>query len=901
VTPPRATPWAHRLYALLLRLLVPAWLRDRAGDEMRATLAARLDAARSSREWWRELARELGGLAYVAVAARAASARRSHAPARRVHHPADRRWSMLDVIRQDLAFAARSMRRRRGVALLAILTLALGVGASTAMFSVVDSVLLRPLPFEEPERIVMVNPTIEEWKDHPSLHDSWRDGRFSPPELHDWLARQRSFEAAGGYTATSARVPSGDGSERIPIAAATAGLWKALRVQPLLGRLPTDDEPEQVAVLSHRFWRTRMGGDPAAVGRDILLNDRPVRVIGVLPPEFALVGVEAEVWQRIVVTGTNDNLTNHFLEAVGRLREGVTVAQAEQETTRLLRATSGGDAGHVTHGAFVVSPVQQATEEIRVPLLVLAAASLLLLLAACANVALLLLGAGAERVRELAVRQALGARKARVALQLLVESLVLGIAGAAAGVLVAAGAVRALVAIMPEGVPRVGDVGVDLRTFGVAGLLAVATGVLVGCFPAFSLSRGDAAEALRAGATTLARGRLQRAVVVVELALATVLLVGAGLLTRTMSELQQVRPGFDTERLLTMQLSLPYDRFFRPGVHPDSAAAELRAYTERLVEAVRTVPGAEGLALSSDMPYSGDRGTNPIEPEGFQPAPGEVIDAARRFVSGNYFDVMRIPVLQGRPLAPADDQPGAERVMVVTDRLARHFWPDGRWLDRTVGFWGERYRVVGVIADTREHDLRGDEDRFKFYVPGSASGNLGDNLLIRTTTAAELLLPMLRERVWRVDRAIVITDAVPMEERIAHSLAAERYRMRLMLAFSVMAAGFSLLGIYGVMSQAVARRRRELGLRMALGAQRERILSLVLGEAARIGTVGAALGVAGALVATRVLESLIWGVPRLDPLTYGGAAAVLLGLTIVAALAPAHRASTVEPMGVLRS
>ncbi|HEU4631464.1 MAG TPA: ADOP family duplicated permease [Gemmatimonadaceae bacterium] len=894
----RRSSLAHRAYAALLRLLVPRWLRVRAGDEMLATFAARLDAAATPRERARELARELGGLCRVAVLARGPAA---PAATSTVHPRPQRRPPMLDVIRQDLGFALRAMRRSRGVTVLAVLTLALGIGTSTAMFSVLDAVLLRPLPFEEPERIVLVYPTIEEWRDNPSLHELWQQGRFSPPELRSWLERQRSFEAAGGYTSSTARVSSGAGSERIAVGQATAGFWAALRVTPQLGRLPAPDEREPVVLLTHELWTSRYGGDSALVGRDIRLNDRSVRVIGVLPASFELVGVSADAWRPYVLPTGDEQLGNHMIIAVGRLRDGVPLARAGEELAAILGGVDAADPQHLTHRGHLVSPVQQATADVRLPLLILASASLLLLLAACANVALLLLGAGADRVRELAVRQALGARKRRIALQLLVESVALGVAGAAAGVLVALATVRVLVAIIPAGVPRIGDVSVDVRTFGVAALLAVATGVISGCVPALSLSRVDAAESLRAGATTPGRGRLQHVIVAAELALATVLLVGAGLLTRTLAELQRVRPGFEADGLFTAQLVLPWDHFYRPGGDEAAARAALGTYVRELTEGVRTIPGVSDVALSSDMPYSGDRGTNPVEPEGYQPAPGEVVDAARRFVTGNYFDVMRIRPVQGRLLTAADARPDAERVMVVTDAFARHFWPDGRWLDRQVGFWGDTYRVVGVIADTREHDLRGDDDRYKFYVPALDPATAADNLLIRTRLSAAQLVPALRERVWRIDRSIVVEDALPMPERIARSLADDRYRMRLMTAFSLAAALFSLLGIYGVTSRAVVRRRRELGLRVALGAPRGRILGLVLGEAARVGTVGVLLGVALALVATRVLAGLVWGVPRLDPLTYGAAALLLLALTLAAALGPARRAAGVEPMRVIRN
>lgn len=378
------------------------------------------------------------------------------------------------------------------------------------------------------------------------------------------------------------------------------------------------------------------------------------------------------------------------------------------------------------------------------------------------------------------------------------------------------------------------------------------------------------------------------------------LLVGAGLLTRTMRELQRVEPGFVADGLFTMKLSLPWDRFFVPGADPAAADAALSAYVRRVTDAVRTIPGVTEVALTSDMPFSGDRGTNPVEPEGYRPAEGENVDAARRFVSGAYFGVMRIRAVQGRVLGAGDDRADAERVMVVTDRFARHFWSDGRWLDRTVGFWGDQYRVVGVIADTREHDLRGDDDRFKFYVPARSLGDAGGNLIVRASAPPAVLLPALRERIWGADRAIVIEDARTMRERIDRSLAEDRYRTRLMIAFSAAAAVFCLLGVYGVMSRAVARRRHELGLRSALGAPRRLLLSLVLRDAARVGGQGAALGLALALAATRAVERMIWGVPRLDPLTYVGAAAMLLALTLVAALVPARRAAGVDVMRVIR-
>jgi putative ABC transport system permease protein len=887
-----------RVYARLASMLLPSWFHARVGHELVATFADRVGDARSAGDRRREVVRELVGLARIAAVSRL-SARRK--PTDSVTS-AERGWAPIDVFRQDLRFGVRAMRRSRGVAGLVVLTLALGVGASSAMFSIIETVLLRPLPFDRPEQIVFVHPTLEEWRTNPSLSSEWQLGRFSPPELRTWLERQQSFDAAGGYSVWRARVPRGTGSERIQVGRATAGFWRALRVTPALGRLPiAADATEPVAVLTHDFWVSNFGSDAAVVGKTFRLNDSPVRVVGVLPSTFALVDASADLWQPYEPPSNDKELNNHMLLAVGRLRDGVSLARAEQELASILRGVAAVDPKHITHGAHLVAPVAQATAKIRVPLLILAAASLILLVAACANVALLLLGTGADRLRELAVRQALGAKKSRIVVQLLTESVVLGGGGAIAGMVVAAAVTRVLVAIMPAGIPRLGDVRVDLRTFLLASLLAIVTSIVAGCFPAVSLSRVSAGESLRTGATTQGRGRLQHAIVVAELALATVLLVGAGLLTRTLAVLQRVQPGFDPTGVVAVQLNLPWDRFYPPNGNADSSRARAAAFISKIADEVRSIPGVSNVAFASDMPYSGDRGTNAVQPEGYRPPKGEVVDAARRFVTSAYFDLLRIRPLQGRVLGPDDTRPGAERVMVVTDAFARHFWPDGRWLDRTVGLWDESYRVVGIIADTHEHDLRGDEDRFKFYVPARVGDEAADNILVRTRMDPALLAPVLRDRIWRVDASIVIEDVMPLTERMARSLTDDRYRMRLMVAFSIAAGCFALFGVYGVISRTVVRRRRELGLRVALGAPRSSILSLVLGDAARIALVGVAIGAIAALFASRVLASIVWGVPPSDPVSFAAAGIALLTVTVIAATIPARRATRVEAMIVMRS
>jgi len=874
---------SSRVYRLALRLL-PEAVRARAGEELAQVCAARLAEVRGVRRV-HALLHELWGVVLLAAASRRGALRNE--PTRR---------TLLSELMQDLHFAGRSMRRAPGVAVLAVVTLALGVGASVAMFSVVDGVVLRPLPFERPEQLMFVHPTIEDWRDEPELASGADRGQFSEGELAQWLERQQSFESAAGLGGGTTRVQRGAGSELVATAHATRGVFAMLAVEPLLGRLFDVDVPESepVVVLSHAEWTEHHGGDRGIIGRDILLNDEPVRVIGVLPEWFALPRVNARIWRPLEVSSAGQ-LDSHQYRAIGRLRDGVSRSAAEAESAALLASITAERPDHLTHHARLVPPLQDVTEPLRTPLLILGGACLLLLLGACANVALLLLGAGADRVRELAVRRALGAARSRIARQLLTESVVLSSVGAAAGLGVAALVVQALVRLAPDGLPRVDQVTIAPRTFAVAAALAMLTGIVVGCFPALSLSRVSATTALRSGATAAGRNRLQGAIVVVQLAVATLLLVGAGLLTRTMQELQRVQTGFAADGLVTMKVTLPFDRFVqREGEYDEAGYNRLAASLHR---ALQDVPGTE-VAFTSDMPFSGDRGTNAIQPEGYVSPDGDDPSAARRFVSGNYFDVMQIEMLQGRPLTEADMQPGAERVMVVTDRFARFFWGDGRWLDRKVGFWQQSYRVVGIIADTREHDLRGDEDAHKFYVAGR--DNVVGNVIARSRLPESAVVQALSERVWRTDPALVITEVATMRERIDASIANFRYRMRLMAAFSIISAAFCLLGIYGVMNRSVARRRQELGIRMALGAERRRILQLVLRDGVRLGIAGAALGLLLALASTRVLESQLWGVPATDPVTFAAIAALLLVLALAASLVPARRAAAVEPLTTLR-
>jgi putative ABC transport system permease protein len=807
----------------------------------------------------------------------------------------------------DLHHGVRALQRRRTLTVLAVLTFGLGIGASTAMFSVVDAVLLRPLQFTHPEQLVYVFPTIEEWKTDPVLRESWERGYWSQYEIQQYGLHQKSFSAIGAYNASSGRVRNGRGSERIATSLVTSGLLKTLGTKPLLGRFFTDDEPQPVVVISYDFWQSRYGGDASVIGRALEVDGDRSTIVGVLPQNFELPEAPSRIFRPLQMAPGADYsklMGNHmFPKLIGRLKPNVTPEYAQAEAAALFKDFAPyGEAHRTTHNARVVRPLDELTKHVRTPLLLLATASVILLMVACANVALLLLAAGMERTQEIAVRGALGAGARRIARQLLIETMLLSTAGSVLGLAFALAISKLLVFLAPAGLPRIDHVAIDVRTFGFAIIVTFVVGIIVALFPALSLSRTDPASVLRAATTVGGRQRVQGAIVVMELALATVLLVGAGLLTRTMNQLDSVQPGFNADNLITVEMALPYDRFANmPGVrNSDDMAKRVDVYFAGLMDQVRALPGVSAVATTSSLPFTTSSGSNTVEPEGYTPSTGELLDAQRHFVSGNYFDVMQIRPIAGRTFTTAEDRPDADKVIVVDEHFAKRFWPDGRGVDRHVSFWDNTYRVVGVVPDVIEHDVRGEKDEIRFYVPGrQVVGGDGD-LLIRTAGDPSLLISQVRSRLWEFDPDISITSIMPMRERITGTLAEYRYRMRLMLAFACLAALFSVLGVYGITNRSVARRTQELGIRLALGARPRTVLSHVLSGGVRLAIIGGAVGLAVSFYAARLLQSMLWGVPAADPVTFGGIAVGVVLLCILATLAPARRASKLDPMMALR-
>lgn len=881
--------------------LLPAHVLSRFGAELVSAFDERQQESTSVRELLRVWLLEFAGLLLMCVNSRRRDRWTRSVDARLSRGAAveGRRGALASVFERvvgDVRFAGRAVGRRPGPALLAVLTLSLGIGASTSMYSVVDAVLLRPLPYADAERLVSVYPTIPEWRNHATLHDSWDEASFSYPEYLEWRGHQRSFESSAALTLRTVTLAGNGEPERLQVGRASATLFPMLGIAPALGRSFTPDEDDRVdgvVLLSHSLWMRRFGGDRGIVGSAIRLSDSPYTVIGVLPEGFGLTGFPTDAWMPLGGPASENERNNHNLRVIGRLERGVTIEAAQVETARLLAGLS--PPGHfTTHGARLVSRVEDVTNDVRRPLVVLIVASGLLLAVSCASVAAVLLGAGIDREQELSVRAALGATRRRLAGQLLTESVALALVGGGLGIVLAHFALDGLVLLAPAGIPRLDEVVLDGRIAALATGAAMVCGVLFGIVPALSLS--DASSAPASGARVIGgRARLQSAIVVAELALATVLLVGAGLLTRTMVALERVDPGFQSEDVLSVRVAYSWQRF-----QDDTTGRALTAYTDEIAAAVAALPGVRDVALTSTLPYSGDRASNPIVVEGYTPAPGEIVDAERHLVSWNYLDLMGIRLLRGRSFTQTDDRYDAEPVAIVGERLAARFWPGSDPIGRTLGFQDKTFRVVGIAADVKDRDLTGDPS-LDYYVPRRTIAYGYSSFVLRANGDLAAIAPAVRSGIWSVDPDLPITSIAPLRDRIADSIAGQRYRMRLIGVFAALSAVFALLGVYGVTSRWVARRTRELGIRVALGAERPRVLGLVLRHGVRLAIIGALAGIAASLLVTRLISSFLFGVRPHDPLTLAGIAVALSALALVATLAPALRAARVDPLTALRS
>ncbi|MEJ7811393.1 MAG: ABC transporter permease [Gemmatimonadaceae bacterium] len=798
----------------------------------------------------------------------------------------------------DLRYAVRTLRKSPGFTLVAALTLALGIGANTAIFSVVNAVLLRPLPYGEPERLVMA------YGKHTQI------GRevASMPDFLDWRAESRGFEALAARAGASYNLTGTGEPERLTGARITANFFRTLRVTPALGRafLPEEETRagSRVAILSYGFWQQRFGARPSIIGETIALSGLPFTVVGIAPRDFRA-GPEADVWTPLV-TDTTLGRRSDFLTVIGRLKPGVTIERAQGELVSLMaRLAEQYPQTNVGWSAELVPLKDEIVGNVRAALLVFMGAVGLVLLIACANVANLTLARAAVRSREIAIRSALGAGRGRLVRQLLTESLLLALLGGALGLVLALWGTDALRTARPALIPRLDEVGLDARVLGFTLLASLATGALFGVVPALQLARGDLQSSLRSGGRTMSGGTglasLRGLLVLGEVALSLMLLVGAGLLLRSFDRLQREDPGFDPRNVLTVSVGLPRARYPQLPVQT--------AFWARLEEQMARVPGVQAVGLTSAPPLAGSAYLSFLIDGRPVPAPEAVQDVQPFVATPGLFRVLRIPLLHGRAFAESDAT-GAPRVAVVNREMARRYWPNASPIGSRITLGNPAdstswVTVVGVVGDTRQERLN-EKPYPQMYTPLAQSGGRFMVLAARTSGSGAAGDPLalagaVRQAVKALDAELPLYDVMSLEERVSRSVAQPRISMVLLAIFAGAAMVLAALGIYGLMSFSVAQRTREIGLRMALGARPERVLALVVRQGMTPALAGIAVGLLGAWAASRVIATLLYGVSATDPATYGGVALFLALVALVATYVPARRAARVDPLVAMRS
>jgi putative ABC transport system permease protein len=805
----------------------------------------------------------------------------------------------MDTLRQDLAYAFRRLRQAPGFSLVAVATLALGIGANSAIFSVVNAVLLKPLPFSEPDLLVMVAQTWE--------------GRFtriySPQNFLDLAAQARSFESlaaidGGGVTLTGRGAPA-----RIEGAGVSANFFDLLRVRPILGRgfLAGENETgkHKVAVLEHRLWRERFASDPGVVGQTIQLDRDSYLVVGVAPPGFSY-PEGTDLWRPLE---HDDVFRSHsrgawYLGVIGRLRPGIPLAQAGEEV-RVIAARLAREYPDANEGVGGdVKPLHEAmVSDSRNALLVLLGAVGLVLLIACVNVANLLLARVVARESEIAVRTALGAGRGRLLRQLLTESVVLALLGGAAGVLAAAFSLDGLLALQPEGLPRLGEVRVDPAVVGFAAALSLLTGLLFGCFPALQMTRRATAQSLHEGGRGVLGGRgrrLRGGLVVGQIALAMMLLAGAGLLIRSFTRLRSVDPGFQPESALTFRISLPESAY--------AGEAACAAFFDELLTRLGSLPGVRAVGAVTGMPLSGMRFDISFEIKGRPPLPlAQQPSMEVRIASPDYFKTIGIPLVRGRGFMRGDTAQSGQ-VVLISEAAARRYFPGeeplGHWITLGLGRGPGKPRaggeVVGIVGDVKERGLA-EENPPEIYVPHAQYSAHTMDLLLRTAVSPLSLVPSAERVVHGLDPELPVARPRTLDDVVARSISEPRFYMILLGAFAATALLLAALGIFGVMSYAVVQRSREIGIRVALGAHPADVLQMVLGHALLLAVTGVGAGLAGAVALSRAIASLLFKLSPTDPATLGSVAVLLTAVAFVASYLPARRATRVDPLIALRS
>ena len=814
----------------------------------------------------------------------------------------------LTILRQDLRYAWRALRRAPVITVTAILTLALGVGASTAVFSVVHAVLLRPLPYAEADRLVELFES--------NLEAGVPSMRVSALNYLSWAERAKSFDAIAAFQGTGLTLTDEGDPELLSGSVVTASLFDVLRVPPIVGRtLRREDEARgssRVVVLSEPLWRARFGGDRGIVGRSITLDGQRYQVVGVMPRTFREVGRQqataaavAQIFVPMVIDRAQEHRGNHTLRVVGRLRRGVTLEQARNE----LRSVSAAlerefPATNANWGARIETLAHTTLEpDVRRSLLLVLAAVTMVFLIACANVANLMLARGARRHAELAVRTALGAGRSRLVRQLLTESSCLAAISGAAGVFVAAIAHPLVRALLPQTMPRLDEMRLDVNVLAFGLLISCVSGIVFGVVPALRASRFDPSPSLMLvgrATTDSTRARLRQMLIAAQVALATMLLVGAALLLQAFVSLQRVPLGFEPDDVWAARLSLPQSRY--------ADAERTGDFYERLVDTLRASGQLQAVALATSAPFGpGVRAS--FRPPGRREASTSATgtdNAAAHVVTGEYFRVLGIPVLAGRSFDERDAI-GAPGVAIVSQRLARLAWPDREPLGQAIEWSGRSFEIVGVVGDVRGSDtagLRGggpDRDpRAAAYFAAAQLPQRTMTLLVRPAGEPTTVIAAFRDAVRQLDPTLAVQQVRLLREWLAESVAPTRLTTTLAAIFAATALLLASVGIYGVLAFTVASRTREIGVRMAIGATRRRVMGLVLREGMTWAVSGVAVGLIGAFAAAKLIATLLFAVPARDPATFATVGGAVTLVALLASAIPALRAVRIDPTVAMR-
>ena len=823
---------------------------------------------------------------------------------------------------QDLRIAIRRLLKASGFSLAAVLMLALGIGATTGIFSIVESVLLRPLPFPQPDKLVVLSDILQG-----AEIGGNNEAGVTPHDIRNYTRDTHSFENLGGYRQTAYELSGVGDPAQVDASRMTAGVFPAVGVEPMMGRYFTqqeDEQKEQVVVLSYALWQRRFHGDPHVLGSKVLLDRKPYVVIGVMPRKFEFPlnpGLlnQTELW--VPMSFTADELgptggASWSYQMVGRLKPGVTAQQAQEDAERVAQVTMRNYPAFMASlriSAVVHSLHEETVQQARSLLRILFLAISVVMLIACANLAGLLLVRAIRQRREIAVRLALGAGKRALLRQAILESLALSLTGGVLGLIVAAVGLRIGVGLLPETLPRVGEIGLDWKVVAFAFLLAMLTGIVCGLAPAFAAIRTSVNETLKQGGRTGTPGghaRLRSALVIGEIAIALVLLAASGLLLRSFEKMREVQLGFRPDHTLTALYSLPRNQY---GAQP-----KVDEFNHELLHRLQQLPGVQSAGLTSLLPDAGYENNSTYVVDGYVPPKGAGLNLATPIqVEGNYFQAMGIPLLHGRLFSEADTA-SSQLVVIVNQKFVEHYWPGEDPLGKRMRFGTQEMAspwltVVGEVADVKEASPDA-PDKQQFYQPvWQAEASLGslasptdlngnsNFITLRTSTPPEQMTNLLQATVHSIDPQLPLSQVQTMEHAVSDSEAPRRFNTALIASFAAAALLLAALGIYSVIAFSAALRAQEMAVRIALGSQRSGILNLVFASAVKLALVGAAIGIVATLAASRLLHSLLFGISAFDPLTLAGAVLGVLALAIAASWLPAYRAASVDPMKALRA